>query len=158
MAQRRWYPSATTLPDGRVLVTSGATTCFDCIADVPEIYDPQTNRWTQLTGARLAFPYYPFTFVLPDGRVLNAGAGEYPAPTRALDVATQTWTMIDPVIVDGGSAVMFRPGKVLKSGTAATTDISNLPSAATSYVLDMAAPPLHGGRPRRWPSVARITR
>jgi hypothetical protein len=114
MAYRRWYPTATTLPDGRVLVTSGATTCFDCIADVPEIYNPRTNSWTQLTGARLAFPYYPFIFVLPDGRILNAGAGEHPAPARTLDLANQRWTTVDPVIVDGGSAVMYLPGQVLK--------------------------------------------
>lgn len=137
MAQRRWYPTATTLPDGRVLVTSGATTCFECIADVPEIYNPQTNSWTQLPSARLAFPYYPFIFVLPDGRILNAGAGEHPAPARTLDFVSQQWATVDPVVVDGGSAVMYRPGKVLKSGTAATTDVSNLPTAATTYVLDM---------------------
>jgi hypothetical protein len=140
MAQRRWYPTATTLPDGRVLVTSGATTCFDCIADIPEIYDPRTNSWTQLTSARLAFPYYPFIFVLPDGRILNAGAGEHPALARTLNLATQSWTTVDPLIVDGGSAVMYRPGKVLKSGTSATTDVSNVPTASTTYVLDMTQP------------------
>jgi hypothetical protein len=139
MAQRRWYPTATTLADGRVLVTSGATTCFTCIADIPEVYDPIANNWTRLTGARLSFPYYPFTFVLPDGRVLNAGAGENPVATRILDVATQTWTTVDPNVVDGGSAVMYRIGKVLKTGTAVTTDVSNVPSASTAYVLDMSA-------------------
>jgi hypothetical protein len=140
MTYRRWYPTATTLPDGRVLVTSGGTTCFDCIADIPEVYDPRTNSWALLTGARLAFPYYPFIFVLPDGRILNAGAGEHPAPARTLDLASQTWTTVDPVVVDGGSAVMYRPGQVLKSGTSATTDVSNVPSAATTYVLDMTQP------------------
>ena len=140
LAQRRWYPTATTLPDGRVLVSSGATTCFDCIADIPEIYDPRTNSWTQVAAARLAFPYYPFIFVLPDGRILNAGAGEQPALARTLNLGTQSWTTVDPSIVDGGSAVMYRPGKVLKSGTAATTDVSNLPTRATTYVLDMTQP------------------
>jgi hydrogenase maturation factor HypE len=140
MAQRRWYPTATTLADGRVLVTSGGTTCFTCIADIPEVYDPITNRWTSLTAARLSFPYYPFTFVLPDGRVLNAGAGENPVATRILDVAAQTWTTVDANAVDGGSAVMYRIGKVLKTGTAVTTDVSNVPAASTAYVLDMSAP------------------
>ncbi|MGH8490332.1 MAG: LamG-like jellyroll fold domain-containing protein [Gammaproteobacteria bacterium] len=139
MAYRRWYPSATTLPDGRVLATSGGTTCFDCYADVPEIYNPQTNLWTQLTGAKLGFPYYPFIFVLPDGRILNAGAGELPAPTRILDLVSQRWTTVDDALIDGGSAVMYRPGKVLKAGTAATTDVSNDATAATTHVLDMTA-------------------
>ena len=127
MAARRWYPTATTLADGRVLVTSGGTTCFTCIADVPEVYDPVTNRWTSLTAARLAFPYYPFTFVLPDGRVLNAGAGENPVATRILDVASQSWSLVDGNVVDGASAAMFRLGKILKTGTAATTEISTDP-------------------------------
>jgi hypothetical protein len=141
MSYRRWYPTATTLADGRVLVTSGATTCFDCIADIPEIYDPVTNTWTRLDGAQLAFPYYPFIFLLPDGRILNAGAGEQPAVTRTLDLATQQWTTMDPTVVDGGSAAMFLPGKIIKSGTAATTDISNLPTSETTYVLDTTRAP-----------------
>lgn len=140
MSQRRWYPTAVTLPNGKVMVTSGGTTCFTCIADFPEVYDPETNAWSRLTGARLSFPYYPFTFVLPDGRVLNAGAGENPVVTRVLDVATQTWTTVDNNVVDGGSAVMYRLGKILKTGSAFNTDVANLPSASTAYVLDMSAP------------------
>ena len=54
-----------------------------CIADVPEVYDPVTNSWTPTApGARLAFPYYPFMFLLPDGRVVDAGANEQPVATR----------------------------------------------------------------------------
>lgn len=140
MTQRRWYPSATTLPDGRVIVTSGGKTDFDDIADIPEIYDPATNSWTQLTQARLSFPYYPFSFVLPDGKLLIAGAGEHPAPTRTLDVAARQWTTVDAQDIDGGSAAMYEPGKVIKTGTSATTDVNNVPSAATAYTLDMTAP------------------
>jgi len=140
MSYRRWYPSATTLGDGRVLVTSGGQTCLTCLADIPEIYDPATNKWTKLTGASWAMPYYPFTYLLPDGRVLDAGANEEVAVTRALDVATQKWTTIDPVVVDGHSSAMYLPGKILKSGTATDTGTSTGPSAATAYVLDMTAP------------------
>jgi Concanavalin A-like lectin/glucanases superfamily/Galactose oxidase-like, Early set domain/Bacterial Ig domain/Glyoxal oxidase N-terminus/Galactose oxidase, central domain len=139
MSQRRWYPSAVTLPDGRVLVTSGAKTAFDEIADIPEIYDPATNTWTPLTSARLSFPYYPFSYVLPDGKVLIAGAGEHAMPTYALDVAQQQWTTVDPVVVDGGSSAMFAPGRIVKTGTAATTDVNNDPTSTSTYVLDMTA-------------------
>src|SRR6185312_625117 len=92
MAYRRWYPTATTLPDGRVLVTSGGQSCLTCLADLPEIYDPATNRFTTLTSARLAVPYYPFMFVLPDGSVIDAGANEQAVGTSKLNVATKTWT------------------------------------------------------------------
>ena len=140
MSYRRWYPSATTLGDGRVLVTSGGQTCLTCLADIPEIYDPATNKLTKLTGASWAMPYYPFTYLLPDGRVLDAGANEAAVVTRALDVATQTWTTIDPVVVDGHSSAMYLPGKIIKSGTGTDSGASNGPSAATAYVLDMTKP------------------
>jgi hypothetical protein len=139
MADARWYPTATTLADGRVLALSGGTTCLTCIADIPEVYDAATDTWTRLTGARLAFPYYPFSYLLPDGRVLNAGANEQPVVTRALDVATQTWTTIDPIVVDGHSSAMYRPGQIIKSGTA--TDSGGVgTAAATAYVIDMNQP------------------
>ena len=50
MSYRRWYPSATTLGDGRVLVTSGGQTCLTCLADIPEIYDPATNKLDEADG------------------------------------------------------------------------------------------------------------
>ncbi len=137
MSFARWYPTATALPDGRVLVTSGETTCDGCIASIPEIYNPTTNSWSQLTNAPLNVPYYPHIFVLPDGRVLNSSTGEAPVPTRVLNVQTQTVTTVDPSTPDGGSAVMYRPGKILKTGTSVDPDQAVRPSAATAYVLDM---------------------
>src|SRR4029077_8507909 len=38
---------------------------------------------------------------------------------------------------DGGSAVMYRPGKILKTGTSVAPDLAIRPSAATAYLLDM---------------------
>ena len=137
MSFRRWYPSATTLPDGRVLVTSGATTCETCIASVPEIYNPVTNTWTQLTGASLPVPYYPFTFVMPDGRVVDTGSTDTAAPARILDVAAQTWTVADPTTFDGSSAAMFLPGKVLQSGTASDPSFPLKAAVTSTAVLDV---------------------
>jgi hypothetical protein len=139
MAFRRWYPTVTTLPDGRMLVMSGGTTCLTCLVDVPEVFDPATNRFTQLTGSRLAAPYYPFMYVLPDGRVIDAGANEQPFETHALNLGTGAWTMIDSVVKDGHSSVMYRPGKILKTGTASDSG-KNGNAAATAYVLDMTLP------------------
>jgi hypothetical protein len=135
MTRRRWRPTATTLGDGRVLVTSGATTCPTCPADVPEIYNPVTDEWTPLAAAQQGQPNNPFMFLLPDGRVLSAGASEAPDLTRALDVSTQAWTSIDPRTLDAGSAAMFRPGRIVKSGSSAGDNDSG-PAAATTYVMD----------------------
>lgn len=138
MANRRWHPTATAIGDGRVLVTSGATTCFTCTAEVAELFDSGTGAWTQLNAARLNLPYRPFMFVLPDGRVLNGGSSVKPIATRALNVAGQTWTTVDDRVIDGGSAAMYRPGKVLKSGSSATSGDSG-PATSAAFVLDMAA-------------------
>lgn len=137
MSFGRWYPTVTALPDGRALVTVGETTCDHCQAAIPEIYNPSTNSWTRLNGASLNIPYYPHMFVLPDGRVLNTSTAEEPVPTRALNIQTQTWTMVDASTPDGGSAVMYRPGKILKTGTSADPDQAARPSTANAYVLDM---------------------
>ncbi len=139
MSYRRWYPTATAMPDGRVLVTSGGQTCLTCLADVPEIFDPRTNQFTTLPAARLAIPYYPFVYVLPDGRVLNAGANENAVATTVLDPTTWTWSMVDPVVRDGHSSAMFRPGQIIKSGTASDSGKSGN-AAATAFVLDMTQP------------------
>jgi len=137
MAYDRWYPTVTALPDGRMLVTGGEIDCDGCEATIPEVYSPATNSWTSLSGASLSVPYYPHMFVLPDGRVLNTSTAEAPIPTRALTIATQTWTTVDASTPDGGSAVMYRPGKFLKTGTSVDPDTAIRPSAATAYTLDM---------------------
>jgi len=142
MTYGRWYPTATVLPNGRVIVLSGAMNGQNNNADIPELFDPATGIWTQLNNAALSLPLYPHAFVLPNGNLLVTGSYEEKVVTRSLNVSSQTWTTIDPVAVDGGSAVMYLPGKVLTSGmgTAGGADITGIPSASTSYVLDMTAP------------------
>ncbi len=137
MSQARWYPGVTTLPDGRVIVTSGSQNAPTDYADVPEVYDPVTNSWTRLTDARLGYPYYPFSYLTSDGSLLIAGSDEYPAPTRKLNLATQQWTTVDPAVIDGGSAAMFGPDKLMKSGSSFRDGL--LPSSRTTYVLDLSA-------------------
>jgi hypothetical protein len=138
MAFKRWYPTATALPDGRVLVMSGSATNLTDYIATPEVYDPANNTWTRLTSAALTMPTYPQMFVLPDGRIANPGNYEYPAPTRILNLANQTWTTVDATSRDGGS-VMYEPGKVLKCGSSADSGFSG-PAAATTFAIDFTSP------------------
>jgi hypothetical protein len=140
MSAARWYPTVTTLSDGRMLVTAGETSCNECNALIPEIYDSGTNSWTQLTRASQNFPYYPHMFVLPDGRVLAASSHRRPIASVVLDLATQVWSTVDPVAVDGGSSAMYAPGKIIKSGLAHDPDLVAVPSVATTYVINMTEP------------------
>ena len=141
MAYRRWYPTATTLSDGRVLMTAGSVHNTLDYVPIPEVYDPVTNSWTTLSAANQTIPNYPFMFVLPDGRVLAAGSDEAKMATYLLNVGTQQWSVVDSTVLDAGSAVMYLPGKVMKAGSsdlsAPADNGGSVPSAATTYVLDM---------------------
>ena len=151
MSVGRWYPTATELPDGRVLVFSGDNIVTNrpgmphpfkdaAVNSLPSIFDPKTNTWTDLTSAALTSPLYPFMFVLSDGRVFDAGPD---TTTRILNTGTQTWTTVGVSPIDGHSAVMYRPNKIMKSGTWADPDFNG----STTYsadggtaVIDMSAP------------------
>jgi hypothetical protein len=134
----RWYPTETVLGDSRVLSTGGASGCTSCYVQTPEVYSPTTNSWTLLPSSATSTntPSYPFMYLLPDGRVIQVGASEHPTLTQVLDLTAQTWTVVDSRILDGSSAVMYLPGKLMKSGTASDDGFSG-PAAATTYVLDM---------------------
>ena len=73
MQEGRWYPTCTTLPDGRVFIISGTKTGGGQpeaeVNDTYEIYSSQTGL-----GGRVSAPYlnevapvsiYPFVFLLP---------------------------------------------------------------------------------------------
>ncbi len=146
MSYRRWYPTATTLADGRVLVTAGqryggplgSNTTVQ--AEIPEVYTAATNvpdNWQQITGAARRLPLYPWMFLAPDGRVFNAG----PNPDgKFLDVNAGTWgtaTYNSQLGLERiyGSAVMYAPGKVLILGGANPSGVTN-----TSELIDLNIP------------------
>lgn len=95
MTYGRWYPTITTLHDGRVLAMSGDIS-KTVRADIPEIYDPVLDTWTALPAAEIALENYPRNFVLPDGRVFYVGDNQ--RQSKVLDIETQTWVDIDRTI------------------------------------------------------------
>jgi hypothetical protein len=114
MAYGRYYPTATTLSDGRVLVSSGRISP-GVYATIPEVYDARDDTWTSLPGADQLLSEYPFNFLLPNGKVLTAGHHEFVA---TLDLDTQTWEPLpsgNAAPGDGQSAAMYRPGQVLRT-------------------------------------------
>jgi hypothetical protein len=137
MAFQRWYPTATMLPDGRIIATSGESDCNECDVDVQEIYDPSANSWTQLSSAPFLFPYYPNVYLLSDGRVLVPSDAEAPITSELLDLNALTWTAVGGSAVDGGSSAMYLPDKILKMGKSVDPDLATQPSVSTAYVLDM---------------------
>ncbi len=112
MTYQRWYPTCTVLPDGQILATSGRDINASAVR-IPELYDATTNTWRQLIDAEKSLPLYPFMFVAPTGDVFHAGPS---LNTSLLDIEQQQWTTIAQSSFAGETAVMYRPGKVMKAG------------------------------------------
>jgi hypothetical protein len=82
---RRWYSSGVLLPTGEVLALSGADrdeVVFPGIevhVKVAELFDPETETWTEVAEAHRARTYHNSAILMPDGRVL--AGGHAPIPT-----------------------------------------------------------------------------
>ena len=100
-------------------------------------------------GAKM--PLYPFMFVAPDGRVVDAGPD---TTTRMLDTQTGQWsTLASQSPIDGHSAVMYRPGKILKTGTWTDTDFRRRARSATAPRCSTSTRPCPRGAtvaPMKW--------
>src|SRR3984893_1290481 len=88
MAHGRWYATAITLSDGRVMAFSG-TTETGTTNQAVEIYTEGVG-WSPEYIAPWTPPLYPRLHLLPDGRVFYSGAeGPY---SRYFNMPTHTWT------------------------------------------------------------------
>ena len=141
MNKRRWYPTATALSDGTVLVLSGSyiENGRTIIDDVPQVWDGQA--WRSLSPF-VGLPLYPRVHAAPDGRAFMSGSN---ARTHLLDTqGPGTWTPVPApggVRLNGerqyGPSVMYEPGKVIYIG-GGNDPGSGLPAAATE-VIDLSA-------------------
>ncbi|GAA3985825.1 galactose oxidase early set domain-containing protein [Hymenobacter antarcticus] len=131
MADGRWYPTNTSLLDGRVLVTAGlADECDNSRQNnVPDLW--QNGTWFRLTGAARELPLYPMMFAASNGKVFCAGPN---VDTGYLDpTGSGSWTMTGTTALgtslggtpgpgmqngrrDAGTAVMYQPDRLLLIG------------------------------------------
>jgi hypothetical protein len=124
MAWGRWYPTTTALANGEA-VTIGGRDQNGLPVKVPEVWTG--SGWRKLTGAARSLPYYPRTFLAPDGRVFYAGEN---GGTLFLSTANAgSWTASNTRLYgtrDYGSAVMYQPGKILYVGGGRTTNTAEI--------------------------------
>lgn len=87
MHYARKYLQTTSLPDGKVLVTSGTTAAGNDARGAvlaAEVWDPATEQWTVMASMNLPRLYHTTALLLPDGRVMVAGGGK-PTPAYGVD-------------------------------------------------------------------------
>ena len=132
----RWYPTATELANGDILVVSGDIDTTFGVDTVPQVFQVGSGKWRNLEP--LAQDLYPQMFLAPNGKVFNSGPTQ---TTRYLDTAgSGTWSFVanrvGPVR-DYGSAVMYEPGKVLVMGggdpPTNTAEVINLNDSSPSW-------------------------
>lgn len=80
MNEARWYPTLTTLSDGKVLSLSGLDDIGQLVPGKNEVYDPDSKTWEYTKKIR-QFPTYPAVFLMQTGQLFYSGsnAGYGPA-------------------------------------------------------------------------------
>ncbi|MBW3605875.1 MAG: DUF1929 domain-containing protein [Actinobacteria bacterium] len=147
MSYARWYPTATTLPNGEVLVHGGRDETGSSTL-VPEIYS-QVNGWRRLPGAASEGVYgsgrwwYPRSWVAPDGNVFivtKDDRGMWSFDPRGRGRATRLGTYPGPSTDNRTPAAMFDVGKILltqRNGAASVVDITGAtPKVTRTQSLD----------------------
>ncbi len=119
----RYNPTATLLPNGKVLVTGGADTSNNALASA-ELYDLATGTFTP-TGALSTARYNPTGTLLPNGKVLvtggdnvNSSENSPLASAELYDPTTGTFTLIGAMGARRNlhTATLLPNGKVLIAG------------------------------------------
>jgi galactose oxidase len=124
MAKGRWYPTTTTLANGEAVTIAGRDQ-NGTVVTVPEVWTG--SSWRALTTAARTLPYYPRTFLAPNGRIFYAG--EKQATYYLSTSGTGSWSTVGNRRYgtrDFGAAVMYQPGKVLYVGGGRTTNTAEI--------------------------------
>ncbi|MFH8370266.1 galactose oxidase-like domain-containing protein [Streptomyces sp. NPDC018031] len=153
MNEARWYPTLTTLQDGKVLSVSGLDEIGQVVPGKNEIYDPRTGKWSYLPKERF-FPTYPALFLTDRGKIFYTGsnAGYGPADKGRKpgiwDVERNTFDVVpgisDPEALETSMSVLLPPAQdqrymVLGGGGVGESETST----AKTRIVD-----LHADEPR----------
>ncbi len=124
MQRGRWYPTNTTLASGAVVILAGRDQAGVAVGE-PEVWT--TSGLRVLSSAGLVLPYYPRTFLAPNGKVFYAGEQR---TTRWLTTTgSGSWTTVGSRLYGArnyGAAVMYDVGKILYVGGGRTTNTAEI--------------------------------
>src|SRR5262249_16066415 len=123
MTTPRALPTSTLLPDGRVLIAGGNSSCCKGLTTASaELYDPSTGTFTTTGNMTTPREYHTAT-LLPNGKVLIAGGGfridgmlRPLASAELSDVGTGTFVATGSMTTEHATATLLNNGKVLVAG------------------------------------------
>ncbi len=156
MEYKRWYPTAVTLSDGRVLAVSGSG--GGGINKV-EVYDPIDDRWDPVTGADYnnLDGTYPGLHLLPSGDVIftrtgwNAHSGDKSAILHFTGEKSGVWQdeydMEHPDRHSGMSVILLRNHEFAEPGAGEDEPAPLDPPIPYARILVIG-----GGGGDRWPA------
>jgi hypothetical protein len=123
MSKSRWYPTAVSTGDNRMLVVGGSNTDSPLLNDM-EVYDEASDSFAPVSGATLGFPnLYPGLHLLPNNILFYTRTGwgsAYGGPPASLDsssyfhftgAAAGSWSSIATSIINrckGMSVMIYR--------------------------------------------------
>lgn len=149
MRNPRWYPTATTLWDGRILVQGGVPGSFadrDDPVRVAEVYAPGTG-WRNLEGTRNAGVWatenygwwYPKSHVTPAGRVWNLAWDQaYYLDPDGDGAVTRLGTFPTRNVGGSSASVMYDTGLVLQVGGGERgSDDTRFEASAAATIVDL---------------------
>ncbi|MEU9114165.1 kelch motif-containing protein [Streptomyces sp. NPDC048483] len=120
MNEARWYPTLTSLQDGKVLSVSGLDDIGQVVPGKNEVYDPRTKKWTYLPKRRF-FPTYPALFLTDQGRIFYTGSNAGYGPDNVgrkpgiWDLRSNAFQavpgMSDPDILETSMSVLLPPAQ-----------------------------------------------
>ncbi|GHA46962.1 MULTISPECIES: kelch motif-containing protein [Streptomyces] len=120
MHEARWYPTLTTLGDGKILSVSGLDDIGQLVPGKNEVYDPKTKAWTYTDKVR-QFPTYPALFLMQNGKIFYSGANAGYGPDDVgrtpgiWDVETNKFTkvpgMSDADMLETANTVLLPPAQ-----------------------------------------------
>ena len=138
MAHGRWYPTVTTLGDGRVMTFSGRMR--PALLTIQSRFIPWARDGARNTLRPFTPPLYPRMHLLPDGKVFYSGSG---TTSMLFDPVAHTWTTMATTIYSGirtyGTSVLlpltpansYDPRVMIMGGGS--------PATATTEIIDLAA-------------------
>ncbi|MGR6970608.1 galactose oxidase-like domain-containing protein [Streptomyces cynarae] len=120
MNEARWYPTLTTLSDGKILSVSGLDDIGQLVPGKNEVFDPKTKKWAYTPKIR-QFPTYPALFLMQNGKIFYSGSNAGYGPDNVgrdpgiWDVDTNKFTKLpglsDPNMMETSGTVLLPPAQ-----------------------------------------------